>query len=90
MFPQEELYLDSLAKSTGSAPPDHSQFTQDLEHNGFAIAAGTGLDFHFNRALGFRLIELEYVRSWTEGLPGFAPRNGFQLKTGLTLRMGNW
>lgn len=90
MFPQEELYLDNLAKSTGSAPPDHSQFTQDLEHNGFAIAAGTGLDFHFNRALGFRLIELEYVRSWTEGLPGFAPRNGFQLKTGLTLRMGNW
>jgi len=90
MFPEEEAYLNGLAKSNGSAPPDHSQYTQQFERDGFAIAAGIGLDFHFNRALGFRLIGLEYMRSWADGLPGFASPNGFQLKTGIVLRMGTW
>ncbi len=90
MFPQEEATLVALAKSTGSTPPEHSQYTQQFEHNGFAVAVGTGLDFHFNRALGFRLIGLEYVRSSTGGLPGFESANGFQVKAGMVLRMGNW
>ena len=79
-----------LAKSTGSDPPDPSQYTQQFEHNGFAVAVGSGVDLHFNRALGFRLIGLEYLRSWAGGLPGFASPNGFQLKTGVVLRMGTW
>ncbi len=90
IFPQQEAYLDGLAKSTDSPPPDHNQYTRQFEHNGFALAVGTGLDFHFNRALGFRLIGLEYLHSWTEGLPGFALSNGFQVKAGVILRMGTW
>jgi len=90
MFPRQEAYLNALATSTGSAPPDHSEYTQQFERNGFAIAVGSGLDFHFNRALGFRLIGLEYVRSWTGGMPGFESQNGFQVKAGMVLRMGNW
>jgi hypothetical protein len=90
MFPAEEVYLDTLAKSTGSPPPDHNQYTKQFEHNGFAMAAGAGLDIHFNRALGLRLIGLEYMHSWTHDLPGFSSANGFQLKTGVVLRMGTW
>lgn len=89
-FPQREAYVVGLAKSNGSDPPDPSQYTQQFEHNGFAIAVGSGVDFHFNRALGLRLIGLEYMHSWTRGLPGFATPNGFQLKTGVVLRMGTW
>jgi hypothetical protein len=90
LFPQREASLESLAKSTGSAPPDHSLYTQQFEHDGFAMAMGSGLDLRFNRALGFRLIGLEYMRSWTDGLPGFASPSGFQIKTGVVLRMGTW
>ena len=90
MSPTQAAYLDGMAKSTGSQPPDHSQYTQQFEHDGFAMAAGTGLDYHFNRALGFRLIGVEYMRSWTDSLQGFAFPNGFQVKAGVVLRMGNW
>jgi hypothetical protein len=90
IFPQQEAYLDGLATSTGSPPPDHNQYTKQFEHNGFALAVGTGLDLHFNRALGFRLFGLEYLHSWTEGLPGFTHPNGFQIKAGVILRMGTW
>ena len=90
IFPQQEAYLDGLAKSGGSPPPDHNAYTQQFEHNGFALAMGTGLDLHFNRALGFRLIGLEYLHSWAAGLPGFAHPSGFQVKAGVILRMGNW
>jgi len=89
-FVQQEAYLVGLAKSTGSAPPDPSQYTQQFERNGFAVAVGSGVDIHFNRALGLRLIGLEYMRSWAGGLPGFESPQGFQVKTGVVLRMGNW
>jgi len=90
VFPQRENYLSALAKSTGAAPPDHSQYTQQFESNGFAMVAGGGLDLHFNRALGFRLIGLEYMHSSASSLPGFASPNGVQAKAAVVLRMGNW
>jgi hypothetical protein len=90
VFPQRENYLNALAKSTGAAPPDHSQYTQQLESNGFAMVAGGGLDLHFNRALGFRLIGLEYMHSSASSFPGFASPNGVQAKAAVVLRMGNW
>jgi hypothetical protein len=89
-FPQQEAFFNNLAKSTGSAPPDHSQYTQQFEHNGFAMAAGSGLDVHLNQALSLRLIGLEYLRSWAVGLPGFASPKGLQVKAGIVVRMGTW
>jgi hypothetical protein len=89
-FPQEEAYLVNLANKTGSAPPDHSQYTQQFEHNGFAMAVGGGLDVNLNQALSLRLIGLEYTRSWAAGLPGFASPRGLQVKAGIVVRMGTW
>ena len=86
--PQAAAYLDGLAKS--AAPTDPSQYTQQFEHDGFAMAAGTGLDLNFHPALALRLIGVEYMRSWTEGFQDFASPNGFQVKTGIVLHMGNW
>jgi len=90
MFPQKESYLVSLAKSMGTEPPEHSQYTQQFEHDGFAFAAGMGLDFNFNRALAFRLLAVDYTRSWANDLNGFTSPQGFQFKTGLVLHMGTW
>ncbi len=90
MFPQQESYLTELAKISGSDLPEHSQYTKEFEHDGFAMAAGMGLDFNFNRALAFRLLGVDYTRSWANDLNGFAAPRGFQFKTGLVLHMGNW
>jgi hypothetical protein len=89
MFPEKEAALSKLADSIGAPPPTHDMYTQQYERDGFALAAGMGLDLHFNRALGFRLIGVEYTHSWMNDMNGFAPR-GFQLKTGMVLRMGTW
>jgi hypothetical protein len=89
MFPEKEAALTRLADSTGAPPPTHDMYTQEYERDGFAMAAGLGLDLHFNRALAFRLIGVEYTHSWMTDLNGFAP-HGFQFKTGMVLSMGTW
>ena len=85
-FPQQEVVLSDSAKHSRSTV----QQTQTFEHNGFALAGGGVLDIRLNRALNIRMIGLEYMRSWTEGLPGFASPQGFQVKSGIVLRMGTW
>jgi hypothetical protein len=90
MFPEKKSYFEALARSLGSTPPDRSQYTQQFERNGFSAAAGFGLDFHFNRALAFRFLSLEYSRCWINDMNGFAPPNGLQFKTGLVLHVGSW
>lgn len=64
--------------------------TQPYESDGFAFAAGMGLDYNFNRALAFRLVGVDYTRSWASDLNGFTAPQGFQFKTGLVLHMGTW
>jgi hypothetical protein len=88
--PQQEAYLTGLAKSTGAEPPARNQYTQEFEHDGFAFAAGMGLDYTFNRALAFRLVAVDYTRSWANDLNGFTSPQGFQFRTGLVLHMGTW
>ena len=90
VFPQEEAFLTEMANSMGSDPPERRQYTQEFEHDGFAFAAGMGLDFNFNRALGFRLLAVDYTRSWASDMNGFTAPRGFQFKTGLVLHMGTW
>ncbi|MDP9113121.1 MAG: hypothetical protein M3O20_05505 [Acidobacteriota bacterium] len=90
VFPQQESYLVGLSKINGSEPPDHSQYTQQFESDGFAFAVGMGLDYSFNRALALRLVGVDYTRSWARGLNDFTSPQGFQFKTGLVLHMGTW
>lgn len=90
LFPAEKASLQQLAQSAGAPPPNHDQYTQPFEVNGLAMAAGIGFDLRFNRALAFRIVDLEYMHSWMNDLNSFAARNGLQLKMGLVLHMGNW
>ena len=91
--PQQETYLTGLAKSIGSEPPDRTQYVQQFEHDGFAMAAGMGLDYTFNRALAFHVLSRwAYTRSGPERNLRWLcrPPQGFQFKTGVVLHMGNW
>jgi hypothetical protein len=79
-----ELYPKKLDNA------QHSLYTQQYETNGFAIAAGTGVDYKINNALAFRVASLDYSRSWSNDLNGVNYSNGLQFTTGLVLRMGTW
>jgi hypothetical protein len=84
----QELVLQNQQSRTPA--DDTSLARRQFERDGFAMAAGMGLDLNFNRALAFRLIGVEYTRSWTNELNGFSAAHGFQLKTGVVLHMGTW
>jgi hypothetical protein len=86
----QELLIPELSASNGDVPPDHGTYTRQFEHDGFAIAGGMGLDLHYNRAMALRLIEVDYTRSWVNGLDGFGAPHGFQLKMGFVLHLGTW
>jgi hypothetical protein len=82
--------LVGLSAINGSEPPDRSQYAKQFDSDGFAMAAGMGLDYNFNRALAFRLVGVDYTRSWASDMNGFTAPQGFQFKTGLVLHMGTW
>jgi hypothetical protein len=92
LFGGNKLTQELVLPNQQSRTPvdDTSLARRQFERDGFAMAAGMGLDLNFNRALAFRLIGVEYTRSWTNELNGFSAAHGFQLKTGVVLHMGTW
>jgi hypothetical protein len=90
-LPGKKAALPPPPSSCGCAPGwDHQQYTEEFERDGFAFAAGMGLDLQFNHALALRLADVEYTRSWTHDLNGFPAPRGIQVKLGLVLHMGTW
>ena len=85
---RDEVIAEIYPKRLGNA--QHSLYTTQYETNGFAIAAGTGVDYKINNALAFRVASLDYSRSWSNDLNGVNYSNGLQFTTGLVLRMGTW
>ena len=88
--PQLEKAIKSSAPK--STPPYllHALYSKDWETNAFTIQAGGGLDVRFNSALSYRVANLAYSHSWNKELNGINYQSGFQLTTGLVLRMGTW
>jgi hypothetical protein len=93
---QELLYPELKEEIIAATPkadqgyPLHHLYTKNWDTNGFAIAAGTGVDYRINNALALRVASLEYSHSWTQDLNGVNYQNGLQFSTGLVLRMGTW
>jgi hypothetical protein len=80
----------AAAKPTDSLNKLHLKYTQHYETNGFALAAGIGVDYKLNNALAIRVASLDYSRSWTNDLNGVNYQRGIQFTTGMVLRMGTW
>ncbi len=54
------------------------------------MTAGGGFDVAFGRAFTWRLLDVNYSRSW---LPQVGPVNasqGLQIRFGIVLRIGTW
>jgi hypothetical protein len=68
----------------------HEQYTTSDDANAFALTAGVGVDYELNSALAFRVANLEYLRSQLPVMGGVSYTHGFQMSTGLVLRIGTW
>jgi hypothetical protein len=68
----------------------HGQYTTMTESSALSVTAGMGLDYKLNSALAIRIANFEYLRSGARNLGGVAYNNGFQMTTGMVLRLGTW
>jgi opacity protein-like surface antigen len=68
----------------------HGQYTSFAESSAFAFTAGVGLNYKINSALAVRVANFEYLVSGKQNLGGVPFNNGFQMSTGMVLRLGTW
>ncbi len=68
----------------------HDQYTSQQESSGLAMTAGAGVDYKLSEAIAFRVLRLEYLRSTVGTVNGVPFNSGFQLATGMVLRLGTW
>jgi hypothetical protein len=88
--PELRKQLLEAAKPADNLNDLHMKYTQQYETNGFAVAAGIGMDYKINNALAIRVASLDYTRSWIKHLSEVNYQNGMQFTMGMVLRMGTW
>jgi hypothetical protein len=69
---------------------DHLRYTRVTEASGLAVSTGAGLDLRVNSALGIRLGEVGYTRSWHARFEDLDYSHSVELTAGLVLRWGTW
>src|SRR6267143_3423755 len=70
--------------------PMRSEWSTAHQANGFSTAMGGGVDFVVNRALAWRIGNLEYNYSWLPNVDQIRASKGVRFTSGLTLRIGTW
>jgi hypothetical protein len=90
MLPERKLALELIADRKGLPPPIHEDYTVQDDSNGFAVAAGGGLDLKINGAIAIRVASIDYRRNWARSINGIDYSNGLQVSAGMVLRMGTW
>ena len=70
--------------------PKRSDWSVEVAHNGPSIAVGGGVDAVMTRAFAWRLISMEYTRTWMDNVEMVHPQNGVRVTTQAVLRIGTW
>jgi hypothetical protein len=83
---------DQWNDGSGTLPhyPKRSDYSTQVASNGPSIAAGGGVDWVIKRPFAWRLINVEYTRSWMGGVQYIHPDSGFRVTTEAVLRIGTW
>ena len=68
----------------------HAQIAEVSEANGFALAAGGGLDLTINRALAIRLGNIDHLWTSIGDFNNISYGRGLRFSSGAVLRVGNW
>lgn len=70
--------------------PKRSDYSVEHQENGLAVAVGGGVDLVVNRALAWRIGNIEYTHSWLPDVDQIHASEGVRFTSGLTLRIGTW
>ena len=70
--------------------PQRSDYTVQYQAFGFAMSMGGGFDAAIGRAFAWRVLDVEYTRSWLPQVQQIGAQQGLQVRTGLVLRIGTW
>jgi len=62
----------------------------EYQQFGFAMSMGGGFDAVFGRAFAWRVLDLQYTRSWLPAVDPINAQQGLQVRTGVVLRIGTW
>jgi hypothetical protein len=90
MFPARKRALEVIAEQNDSPPPEHADYTYDVETSGLSLGAGVGVDVTLTSALALQVAKLEYSHSWVSNLGGINYSNDLHFTTGFVIRFGTW
>jgi hypothetical protein len=84
--------LNEWNDGNGTLPhyPKRSDYSTEVASNGPSLAAGGGLDWVMKRPFAWRLVNVQYTRSWMGGVEQIHPDSGFRVTTEAVLRIGTW
>jgi hypothetical protein len=89
-FAAKKRALELIAERKGLPPPEHQEYTQQVETSGFSVAAGAGLDMKLTAAVALRVAGLDYTHSMINSLGGISYRSDMHFASGLVFRFGTW
>jgi len=70
--------------------PMRSAYEFETSQNGPSIAVGGGFDWVVTRPFAWRIINLEYTRSWMNDVAQIHPQEGLKISTQAVVRIGTW
>ena len=70
--------------------PKRSDYMVQYQEFGFAMTMGGGFDAVFGRAFAWRVLDVQYSRSWLAAVDPVNANQGVQVRSGIVLRFGTW
>jgi hypothetical protein len=70
--------------------PKRGDWSVETTQNGPSIAAGVGFDVIIARPFAWRVLNVEYTRSWMNDLGLINPQEGLKVSTQAVVRIGTW
>lgn len=70
--------------------PMRSAYEFQTAQNGPSIAVGGGFDWVITRPFAWRIVNVEYTRSWMNDVMQIHPQEGLKISTQAVVRIGTW
>jgi hypothetical protein len=70
--------------------PKRSDYSVEHAENGPSIAVGGGFDVVVTRPFAWRILNVEYTRSWIKDVAQIHPQEGLKISMQAVVRIGSW
>ena len=87
---KRKTLIDEWARNETPHFPKRNNWSVEYQQFGFAMSMGGGVDAVFGRAFAWRVLDVEFSRSWMPAVDPISASQGMQIRSGLVLRIGTW